>query len=317
MTTPLISIVTPCFNEEAGIQRCIESVKSCLESFAPIIDYEHIVIDNCSTDNTLKILESIVKEYPRLRVIASAQNVGAEKSFIHALMQCNGDAAIPILADLQTPVSTVPLLIDHWIEGSRIVVAVKSDVKPSSALDRIRTMFYSILFVATRGSSLRNFIGFGIFDRDVIEIIRLRDDKNPFFRMLVLDLGVPYKTITYVQPDRVDGRSSHSKFDLVQQAIRGLVTYSNVIIFQIIIFGFVMAFISLVMAVVYLFLKLRNWSDFEAGTAPTLIAALLLGAVQLISIGVVGLYADVTLRNVRSPNRVRELKRINWFNEAD
>ena len=106
----VLSIITPCYNEEAGIAQCSEAVRAVMAAELPEYDYEHIFIDNCSQDLTVAIFREIAASDSRVKIIVNSRNFGPALSLFHAMLQSTGDAAIPILADLQTP----PALIREW-----------------------------------------------------------------------------------------------------------------------------------------------------------------------------------------------------------
>jgi polyisoprenyl-phosphate glycosyltransferase len=137
---PFISVVTACFNEEENVRELYEQVRAVVESLPPRdgqhYTYEHIFIDNASTDRTVDVLREVCAHDPRVKVIVNTRNFGHIRSPFHALLQAKGEAVIGIVADLQDPPELIRELITHWEQGYKIVIGVKKE-----SLER-RSMFF-------------------------------------------------------------------------------------------------------------------------------------------------------------------------------
>src|SRR5687768_12666966 len=133
---PLISIVTPCYNEEANVERVRDAVKRAFEQL-PGYDYEHIFIDNASQDATVAVLKKLAAGDKRVKVIVNTRNFGVSHSPLHAIYQTSGDAIIPLAADLQDPPELIPQFIAKWAEGYKVVAAVKKGSRESFPMREI------------------------------------------------------------------------------------------------------------------------------------------------------------------------------------
>src|SRR5258708_32894900 len=112
-----IRVVSACSNDEANVEPLYQRVAAALATM-PEYDYEHIFIDNASTDATVSVLKRLAAVDPRVKIIVNARNFGHIRSPIHALFQASGDAIISIVSDLQDPPEMIPELIRQWQQGS-------------------------------------------------------------------------------------------------------------------------------------------------------------------------------------------------------
>ncbi len=297
-------------------------VEKVIEANFPGIPFEHLIIDNASTDGTVDALKVLQARHPQIRVIVNSRNYDVERSFFHGIKHCNGQVVIPILADLQTPTELIPLLVKKWEEGSPLVLAVRGQSDETFTMRLMRRSYYSLLRRFSRVNHLNGFYGFGLYDQEVIEQLRPLNDQDPFFRGIVLELGFPYTTVSFDQPRRRTGHSKHSVFKLVEHGSAGLVNYSSRPLLLIVTVAISLGLVGLAFAVLYLILKLLWWESFDIGVAPLLISTMLFGSVQLFSIGLVGLYVDAILKNVkpRPPLTAREtfgVSRLTLFEEEE
>lgn len=307
-----ISIVTPCFNEQETVVTCIEAVADAINRSFSGVNFEHIFIDNCSHDATAELIRSEISRHQHVRLIVNSQNYGVERSFLHAFCQSSGDVVIPILCDMQTPPDLIPLLVDKWLEGADLVIAQRRSSVLNSRLQPLRRFFYLLMKRLARVDFPEGFMGFGLYDKVVVQLLQTYDDANPLFRGIISELGLSRAYVDYDDQPRTAGVSKHKFGSLFQTATNALVSYSTVPLYSVITIGLVLALVGLCGAVAYLILKLLNWSSFDAGAIPTLLVVLIFGAVQLVSIGIVGLYVDAILRHVKPHVSIVEKTRDNW-----
>jgi polyisoprenyl-phosphate glycosyltransferase len=306
-----LTILTPCFNEEGGIAECYERVRDVMDSL-PGYAYEHLFIDNASTDRTVVILKEIAAADRRVKLIINSRNFGHTRSPHHGMLQMTGDAFIPVLADLQTPAELIPAFVAKWEQGFKMVVAVRRSMQEGFFLRLARHAFYRLIARLSHIEQIRNFMGYGLYDRSVVDIIGRLSEPDPYFRGLVSEIGFEKAFIEYDQPARKHGRSSHSLFDLVEMAMLAITTYSKVPLRLMTVTGIVIALVSLLAGLGYFIAKLIFWNTFTAGIAPLLLATLFFASVQLIAIGMVGEYIGLVLQYVRRFPLVVEKERVNF-----
>ena len=170
-----LSILTPCFNEEAYVREVYQRVRAAIAA-AGDYKYEHIFIDNASTDNTLGELKAIASNDKNIKIIRNTRNFGHIRSPMHALYQTSGDAVIGIVADLQDPPEMIVDLVRKWEEGYPVVICVKKTSEESGLMFWIRKRYYRLVNRLSGIETYENFTGFGLFDRKVVEIIKGFDD---------------------------------------------------------------------------------------------------------------------------------------------
>lgn len=306
-----ISVMTPCYNEEGNIRNIYNAVKAQFDKL-PQYTYEHIFIDNYSTDNSRSILRELAQQDKNVKVILNARNFGPNRSGTYGMLQGSGDALICIVCDLQDPPEMIPTFLEKWEEGYKVVLGQKTKSKENPVMFAIRKLYYKIMERISEAEHLTNVTGYGLFDKEVLEMIKWIDDPDPYIRGLVPQLGYKWCLVEYTQQERVFGKSSYNFSRYFDFAITGMTHVSKKPLRIVTMFGIIMSMISFLLALVYLMIKLFNWDKFDAGTAPILIGMFLLGSVQLACIGVIGEYVGAILTKVTKRPMVVEEERINF-----
>ena len=179
---------------------------------------------------------------------------------------------------------------------------------------KLRTIYYKTIKKFSDVEQIEHFTGFGLYDRSFIETLRNLNDPQPFFRGIVAELGGNRKDIPYEQAQRKAGKTKNNWYSLYDAAMLSFTTYTKIGLRLATFVGFAIALICIIIALVYLVMKLAMWNEFSAGTAPIMIGMFFLGAVQLIFIGFIGEYIlSINNRLLNRPLVVEE-KRLN-FNE--
>ena len=312
----LISIVTPCYNEEGNVEELYKQVKRIfagLEGYR----YEHIFIDNSSMDNTVAILKNIARFDGNVKIIVNSRNFGHIRSPYHALLQSSGSAVILLVADLQDPPSMITEFISKWEEGYKVVLGVKTQSEESPMMFTIRKVYYSLIGRLSEVELTKNNTGFGLYDRRVIEVLKQIDDPYPYFRGLISDIGFESCKIPYVQPSRKRGITKNNFYTLYDIAMLGITNHSKLPLRLAAILGFLMSGVSLLIALAYLVAKLVFWNHFSFGTAPILIGVFFFSSVQLFFIGIIGEYIGSIHTQVLKRPLVVEKERINFDQEEE
>jgi glycosyltransferase involved in cell wall biosynthesis len=308
---PFISIVTPCFNEEENVLELFQRVKKIFDDL-PIYTYEHIFIDNASTDKTVDILKKIANDNPQVKIIVNTRNFGQIRSPIHATFQAKGDAVIGMVADFQDPPELIPKYIKKWEEGYKIVIGVKAKTEESFLFSTIRKTYYRVIGKLSDTEMVQNFTGSGLYDRKVIEIIKKIDDPYPYFRGLICDIGFERAVILYNQPVRKRGITKNNFYTLYDLAMLGITNHSKVPLRLATMTGFAASILSLLFALGYFIYKLIFWKNFSVGIAPLVIGLFFFSAVQLFFIGIIGEYIGSIHTQVLKRPLVIEKERINF-----
>ena len=307
----LITVLTPCFNEEENVEPLYRAVKDVFAKL-PQYRYEHLFIDNASTDGTVAVLRSLAERDCNVKVIVNARNFGPIRSSFHGLLQARGDAVIGIVADFQDPPELIPNLIAKWEEGFKAVMTVKEASKENRVMYAIRERYYDMLARISNVRIVQNATGSGLYDRSVVEAMRQIDDPNPFFRGLIAEIGYEVAQVKYEQPRRLRGVSTNNFYSLYDMAFLGIVSHSKVPLRLATMLGFAMAALSLLVGSAYLIAKLLFWSRFDLGIAPVLIGFFFVSSVQLFFVGIVGEYIGSIFTQVKKLPLVFERERINF-----
>ena len=309
--TKKISIVTPCYNEEFNVEPLYEKVKIEMAKLSNYT-YEHIFIDNYSTDNTLLKLKSIASVDKNVKIIVNARNFGHIKSPYYGMLQADGDVVISLVSDLQDPPELIPDFIKKWEEGYKIVVGVKEKSEENIIMFSIRKLFYKVIDRISDTSQIQNFTGFGLYDRQFMEVLKTVQEPYPYFRGLVSELGFSICQIPYLQPKRSKGNTKNNFFTLYDMAMLGFTSHSKVPLRMSSFIGFIVAFFSILIAISYLVYKILFWDNFQVGIAPLVIGFFFFGGVQLFFLGIIGEYISAILTQVKNRPLVIEKERINF-----
>jgi glycosyltransferase involved in cell wall biosynthesis len=306
-----ISVVSGCYNEEENVQELYAQLCTVFSEL-PAYDFEIIFIDNASSDNTVPLLREIARTDKRVKIIVNARNFGAVRSGYHGLLQARGDAVVGMAADLQDPPRLIKEFVAKWEEGYKIVLAIKTDSKESRLVYLLRTAYYSTVKRLADIELTPHSTGFGLYDRQVIDILRKLDDPYPYFRGLISDIGFESAKIPFTQPHRHRGITKNNFYTLYDLAMLGLTSHSKVPLRLAAMLGFAMSLLSLLCAVAYFVYKLIFWYSFPVGQAPIIIGLFLFSSVQLFFIGILGEYIGAIHTQVLHRPLVVEKERINF-----
>lgn len=306
----LISVVTPCYNEAENIEELCQRVSAIMTTLP--YEYEHICIDNCSKDNTVAKLRKIATVDKRVKIIVNARNFGHIRSPYHALLQANGDAAILIASDLQDPPEIIPEFIKKWEEGFKTVLAVKPESEESRGMFFMRKIYYNTISRISEVPLIKNATGAGLFDRVTLDILKTLNDPYPYFRGLLCEIGFPIATVSFKQPRRKRGITSNNFYTLFDIAMLGITNHSKIPLRVMTMGGFVLSFLSLLVAIGFLFAKFIFWDSFQIGTAPIIIGIFFFAAVQTFFMGLLGEYIGSIHTKVRNMPHVIEAERVNF-----
>jgi glycosyltransferase involved in cell wall biosynthesis len=316
-TSPrLITVVTPCYNEEGNVRELYSAVRRIFESL-PQYRYEHLFIDNASKDATPEILRTLAAADQNVKVILNARNFGQVRSPYHALLQAEGNVAIVMACDFQDPPELIPTFLERWEAGYRIVLGVKESAEEHGLFYAIRSRYYRTLARISDTQIVQQATGFGLYDRAVIDALREIRDPYPFFRGLLGEIGYPIAQVPFRQPLRKRGVSSQNFYTLYDLAFLGIVSHSKVPLRLATMLGFAMSAFSLLVALAYFLYKLLFWNEFQLGVAPVVIGFFFVSSVQLLFIGIVGEYIGSIWTHVRRHPHVFERERINFHASSD
>ena len=306
----LISIVTPTFNEEKDIYSLSKAISIHMNNSD--FDYEHIIIDNASTDNTQEVIRKLCLESKKVKAIFNNRNFGHIRSPYYAILQTKGDAVILLAADGQDPPELIVKLIEKWNHGSDVVLLKRKSSKTNFFLESTKTFFYKIINLLSEIRLLEKTTGSGIFDKKIIEELRKIEEPYPYFRGLIMEITNKIDFVEFDQPNRKYGQSKNNFFTLFDIAMLGIIKHSKLPLRLMTITGFVFSVLACITGIFFFIYKLLFWDSFQLGLAPIILGLFFGISFQILLLGIIGEYVGFTLTQVRKFPLVIEKERINF-----
>ena len=307
-----ISVLIPCYNEEENVREICAAVMQVFADDLQKYDYEIVFIDNCSQDRTREYLRDMCENNSKVKAIFNAKNFGQFNSPVYGMCQTTGDCTICLCCDFQEPVELIPVFVSEWEKGYKIVCGIKTASKENKIMRSLRTCYYKMIKKMSDVEQIEHFTGFGLYDKSFIKVLRDLDDPTPFMRGIVAELGYKRKDIEYTQAKRRAGKTHNNWATLYDAAMLSFTSYTKVGLRIATIIGFMFSVISLIIALVYLILKIIYWDRFVAGTIPILLAVCILGSALLFFVGLLGEYVMSINRRVMNRPLVIEEERLNF-----
>jgi glycosyltransferase involved in cell wall biosynthesis len=314
-----ISIVTPCFNEEANVVPCYLAVRQLFERPLAKYDYEHIFCDNASSDRTAVLLRGLAADDAHVKVIVNARNFGALRSNYNGVLATTGDAVLVFLpADLQDPPEVIPAMVEHWENGYEIVYGIRAERREGLLMRTARRVFYRLVRRMADIDVPVDAGEFQLIDRKVVETLRGFEDYYPYIRGMIASCGFRRVGIPYTWKARERGLSKARMYSLIDQALNAIISLSNVPMRLCMFFGVGIAALSMLYGAYSLIMNLLYFRQLAEPGIPTLIIALFFfSGLQLFFFGVLGEYISAIHFQVRKRPLVIERERINFDAGAD
>lgn len=308
-----ISIVTPCYNEELTVASCVEEVRKVMSSELSNYNYEHIFMDNASSDGTVSILKDLAQIDSRIKLIVNSKNVGPFLNMWHGLKNVSGDIIIPMIpADLQDPPAVIPQMVKEWEKGALIVYGIRSKRLEGFFMRSIRAAYYKMIRKFSSTDIPLNSGEFLLADKRIIESIIEIDDEYPYIRGLIAQTGAKSAKVEYVWQRRGSGKSKNSFLSLIDQGLNGFISTSRVPARLIMLVGFVLSTLAIISAFLMLLLFILNPVRPALGIPTLIVSGLFIGGVQLLFLGTIGEYVLSIHSQVRKRPSMFEVERINF-----
>lgn len=309
-----ISIITPCFNEADNVLECYETTKKVIETSLPEFTYEHIFCDNASTDGTVTILENLASSDQNVKVILNSRNFGPFNSMFNGLLSSSGDLVVPFLpADLQDPPEVIPQFVAEWKNGFEVVYGVRKTREESLVLRGFRKIYYRLV---NRWASIpipENVGEFSLIIRQVVESLREVKDYYPYVRGLIANAGFKSTSVHYTWKARRRGISKNNAYALIDQALNGIISFTNIPLRLLMFFGISLSVLSVGYSIVTLLTALFRFGTVaQPGVQTLIVAVFFFSGVILFALGLMGEYLAAIHSQVRTRPLVIERKRINF-----
>lgn len=288
---PELTIITPCFNEEESVLKCFKSLRDVMSKELPGVSYEHIFADNSSTDGTVDVIKSFLKDDSRVKLIVNSKNIGAPRNIYRALSRAKGSAVVPMLpADLQDPADVIPDFYREWKAGSLIVFGQRIERQENFVMRSLRGLYYRIIKRFASSDIPINAGEFMLIDRKVVDLLVNMRESNPYLRGLIAQVGVKSSYINYRWGKREFGKSKATPFVLIDTAINGLVSTSRLPARIALLSGFMFSLIGILLGFWSLVASLFSNSLVSSGIPTLIVAIFFIGGVQLFFLGLIGEY---------------------------
>lgn len=286
-TPPLLSVVLPAHNEEAGIAHAIEVIGGILDGTR--LAWEIVVVDDGSRDRTFEVVKTLAQADPRIRAIRFSRNFGKEAALLAGLNAARGDAVVTMDADLQHPPRLIPAMVEAWQQGAKVVDAVKRSRETDSAMTRFRAKVFNTMLSLMGGIDLDNSSDFKLLDRVVVDVLtRALPERQRFYRGLADWVGFRRERLLFDVEERLSGTGKWSIRSLIGLAITAMVSFTSAPLRIVTGLGLAtMAFGLLIGGE-----ALWGWAQGRAvsGFTTTIITLLIIGSFIMISLGIIGEY---------------------------
>lgn len=314
--TPLISIITPCFNESENVLSCYLRTKEIMSKVQPKVRYEHIFADNSSTDNTLDILKEIAAQDSSIKIISNSINVGPFRNMFSAIKFCTGDAIIPMLpADLQDPPEIIPEFIELWRKGNLVIFGKRIKRSEIWTMRIFRKLYYYLINRFASAEIPQGSGEFMLIDHLVAQSLVKTNDHYPYIRGMVAQMVGHFEVVSYKWNKRKFGKSKSNLLSLFDQAMNGLISTSRAPARFSILIGFLASLFGLVAGLVSLLLNILNHNASYQGIPTLIVTLFIFGGIQLFFLGLIGEYVLSIHQQVRRNPDWIILEKINFDNK--
>jgi len=305
-----IIILTPIKNEIENIASFIQSIEKEVSKIHGY-SFTHVFVDNQSTDGSSELILEHIDSHPHIGLIINQKDFGWHRSVFNALRTLDADAVIVISADFQEPICLIPKFVEHWANGHKVVGGIKLSDASKSFVSLLRKLYYFLMKNISESIHTPGFIGFGLYDKKVLDQFKRVQDAEPYLRGLPADFGFSIKGIEYHQPLRRAGKSKLSFLKLLDLSIVGITSHSKAPMRIATIIGLLSSLISFCIGVVYLVIKFIFWDQINFGLAPLIIFVTFAFSLQFLFIGLIGEYISKISRDILQRPLVIEERRLN------
>lgn len=299
-----VSVVVPVLNEIEVLPVFLDRINKVFASAEEFSSFELIFVDDGSNDGSREFIEEVCSRDSRVRLISLSRNFGHQAAIAAGMDFAVGDAIITIDCDLQDPPEVIPRLINCWMLGADVVLGKRRSRSGETGLKIVSAHFFYRFLSAISDTKLSNDVAdFRLLSKEVVEVLRNLDEANPYFRGLVSWVGFPSIEVEYDRDARYAGETKYSMRKMFKLALSGLTSFSEKPLQMISVMGLMMMLSSFLFAITALVSKLIEPSNSVPGYITLLTVTLFLGGIQLLSLGVLGVYVSVINQNSKSRPR--------------
>ena len=307
-----ISVIVPCYNEEHSLTNLKQRVENVFSNELSGYDYEIIFVDDASKDNTEDIIRNICADNNKCKAVFNAGNFGFHRNVFESFKYATGDAAFMMFGDMQDPPEMLPQFVAKWEEGYKCVVGQRISSQEKGLMKLFRGMYYDLIDMLSQTKQIHNMNGYGLYDRQFIDILSDIKDVSPYFKTVIAEYGIDVYVLPYAQNKSMRGKSNFNFWRNYDFAMGGITSSTKMLMRIATFVGVFVAVVSLIFGIYVFIRKLIYWDSYPFGIASVLDAVLLLGSLQLIFIGILGEYILSINERTSSKPRVVVKEKINF-----
>ena len=307
----LLTIVVPCFNEESSVEIFFKEIKKILNKY----NYEIIFVNDGSKDNTLANIKKLAKDNSNIKYISFSRNFGKESALYAGLKNSKGDMVCIMDVDLQDPPELLPQMIELIETEDCDIIATRRVTRAGEPKIRslFARLFYKVFNKISRIDLVDGARDYRLMTRQVVDSVLELNEYNRFSKGLFQWVGYETKWLEYENIERVSGETSWSFFGLFSYSLEGILAFTTVPLSISTFFGIMLSIVAFIL-IIFIILKNLLFSDPVAGWTSTICVILLLGGIQLFSIGILGKYLEKTYIEIKNrPIFIIKETNIEWI----
>ena len=285
-----ISVVVPCYNEQGALPFYYDKMKEVM-ALLPELSFEIIIVDDGSTDGTLEVTKQLAKSDDRIRYISFSRNFGKEAAMYAGLKNASGKYTAIMDADLQDPPEMLPKMYRVITEEGYDAVGTRRVTRKGEPPVRsfFARKFYKIMSRISKANMVDGARDYRLMNRKYVDALLSLGEYNRFSKGLFGWVGFKVKWLEFENVNRIAGETKWSFGQLFLYSLDGIVAFSNVPLYMASIAG-IGSFIAAIAAMIFIIVRRLVFGDPVAGWASTVVIILFIGGIQLLSIGILGLY---------------------------
>jgi glycosyltransferase involved in cell wall biosynthesis len=302
----LLSVVAPMMNEEETVAPFLARVRAALDG----VTFEVILVDDGSKDGTVAAMEAAAAEDPRVKIVSLSRNFGHQPALTAGLEHARGDAVVMLDGDLQDPPEVIPQMLERWREGVDVIYAVRQQRLGETVFKRVTARgFYRIFRRLTRLDLAVESGDFRLMDRRALNALLAMPERNRFLRGMTVWIGFTQTAVPFVREERHAGVTKYPLRKMLRFSFDAITSFSSVPLQWAMFLGFIcsgLAFLGIPLTIVA-----RYTNVYERGVPSTILIILLLGGIQLITVGIIGEYVGRIYEEVKHRPLYVVGKRVN------
>ena len=284
-----VSILIPCYNEEASLPALYEALRDLMEG-QTAYEWEVLMVNDGSRDHTIEVVRGLRAKDSRICYLDLSRNFGKENAMLAGFDYASGDCMVIMDADLQHPPHVIPEMLKYWEEGYEDVYAKRiTRGKESYLRKRMTLLYYHLLQKTTRVEILENVGDFRLLDRKCINALKQLRESQRYTKGMYCWIGFKKHEILFEQGDRVAGESSFDFIRLLSLAMDGITSFTTAPLRIATFLGLIVSIVAFLF-MVYVLVTTLIWGDPVQGYPTLMTIILFLGGVQLLSLGIIGEY---------------------------